>query len=209
MMDGTNGSMPGAEKVGGGIMRGLVLFLIGAVVLVAVLAVYAISVRNGLVGRDEDVKAQWSGIDAQLQRRADLVPNLVSAVKGYAAHEDKIFTAVADARARLLAAGSAAAKAEAGAALDSALGRLLAIAENYPQLKASENFVRLQDELAGTENRIAVSRTRYNAAARDFNAAIRQFPGSFFAPGMGFRPAEYFQPPAGSKTLQAPPEVKF
>jgi len=186
------------------------LITLGVIVAVILIAVFTvISIRNGLIGRDESVKAAWSQIDAQLQRRADLIPNLVSTVKGYAAHEDKIFTEVAQARSRLLAAQGPAAKAEAGAQVESALGRLLAIAENYPNLKANENFIRLQDELAGTENRIAVARTRYNDTARSFNAAIRQFPGSMFAPGLGLAPAEYFQPPEGSAAVQKPPVVKF
>ena len=121
-------------------------------VVVVVLAV--ISVRNGLIQRDEDVKAQWSQVETQLQRRSDLIPNLVNTVKGYAKHEEKIFTEIADARSRLLAAGTPEAAGQADAALKSALGRLLAVAEAYPNLKANENFARLQDELAGTENRI-------------------------------------------------------
>lgn len=185
----------------------ITLGVIVGVILVAVFTV--ISIRNGLIGRDESVKAAWSQIDAQLQRRADLIPNLVSTVKGYAAHEDKIFTEVAEARSKLLAAKGPAAKAEAGAQVESALGRLLAIAENYPNLKANESFIRLQDELAGTENRIAVARTRYNDTARAYNAAIRMFPGSLFAPGLGLGQAEYFQPPEGSAAVQKAPVVKF
>ncbi len=183
---------------------------LGAIVaLILITVIAAISIRNGLIDRDENVRKGWSQIDAQLQRRADLIPNLVGTVKGYAAHEEKIFTEVADARSRLLAAQGPAAKAEASGALQGALGRLLAIAENYPQLKASENFIRLQDELAGTENRIAVARTRYNDLVKDFNAAIRKFPGSLFAPGLDFKAAEYFQPPAGHEAVAKVPEVKF
>lgn len=184
-----------------------VIGIIVAVVLITVIAV--ISIRNGLIGRDENVKAAWSQIDTQLQRRADLIPNLVSTVKGYAKHEEKIFTEVSDARSRLLGAQGPEAKAEAGAQLNGALGRLLAIAENYPDLKANQNFIRLQDELAGTENRISVARTRYNDTARDFNAAIRKFPGSLFAPGLGLTAAEYFQPPEGSAAVQKAPKVEF
>ena len=164
------------------------LITIGIIVAIVIISVIAaISIRNGLIERDEGVKAAWSQIDTQLQRRADLIPNLVNTVKGYAAHEEKIFTEIADARSRLLAAKGPAAKAEAGAMVESALGRLLAIAENYPTLKANENFIRLQDELAGTENRISVARTRYNDTAREFNASIRKFPGSLFASGLGRR----------------------
>ncbi len=187
-----------------------VYIIIGVIVAVLIIVVLSIiGIRNGLIGRDESVKAAWSQIDTQLQRRADLIPNLVNTVKGYAKHEDKIFTEVADARSRLLAAQGPAAKAEAGAQMESALGRLLAIAENYPNLKANENFIRLQDELAGTENRIAVARTRYNDTARDFNMSIRKFPGSMFAPGLDLKAAEYFQPPEGSAAVQKPPAVSF
>lgn len=190
-------------------MKALFITL-GVVVAVVVITVIAcIGIRNGLIDRDEKVREQWSQIETQLQRRADLIPNLVNTVKGYAKHEEKIFTEVADARSRLLSAQGPAAKAEAGAQLNGALGRLLAIAESYPQLKASDNFVRLQDELAGTENRISVARTRYNQTVRDFNAAIRKFPGSLFAPGLDFKAAEYFQPPEGAAAVAKPPAVSF
>jgi LemA protein len=168
----------------------------------------AISVRNGLITKDETVKEQWSQIDNQLLRRADLIPNLVNTVKGYASHEKEIFTAVADARSALIGAKGPAAKAEAAGAMSSALGRLLAISERYPDLKANQSFIRLQDELAGTENRIGVARGRYNAAVKDFNASIRRFPGSLFAPGLGLELAEYFEVPEG-RDVSAPPEVKF
>ena len=186
------------------------LITLGTVVGVILIAVIAsISIRNGLIEQDEAVRAAWSQIDTQLQRRIDLIPNLVNTVKGYATHEKQIFTEIADARSRLLAAKGPAAKAKAGAEMESVLGRLLAIAENYPNLKANENFIRLQDELAGTENRIAVARTRYNDTARAYNAAIRKFPGSLFVPGLGLKSVEYFQPPAGSTAVQKPPVVKF
>lgn len=164
---------------------------------------------NDMVLRREAATAQLGNVENQYQRRMDLIPNLVNTVKGYAKHEEKIFTEVADARSRLLSAQGPAAKAEAGAQLNSVLGRLLAVAENYPQLKASDNFVRLQDELAGTENRISVARTRYNQTVRDFNAAIRKFPGSLFAPGLDFKAAEYFQPPEGAAAVAKPPAVSF
>mgnify|MGYP000862952538 CR=1 FL=1 len=187
-----------------------VAIIIGAVVAAILIIVIAIiSIRNGLISRDEAVRAAWSQIDTQLQRRADLIPNLVNTVKGYAKHEDKIFTEVADARSRLIGAQGPEAKAEAGAQLNSALGRLIAIAENYPDLKANQNFIRLQDELAGTENRIAVARGRYNETVRAYNAAIRKFPGSIFAPGLGLTAAEYFQPPEGSAAVQKVPTVAF
>lgn len=175
---------------------------------VLLLAVIAIGVRNGLITRDETVRENWSQIDTQLQRRTDLIPNLVATVKGYAKHEQEIFTSVAAARGKLLAAGSPEAKASAETELRSSLGRLLAIAEKYPDLKANTTFIRLQDELAGTENRISVARGRYNLAVRDFNSAIRRFPGSLFAPGLNFKPAEYFQV-ADRAAAQKVPEVRF
>ncbi len=182
------------------------------VVLVVVLVaggVFVVSVRNGLIDREETVKSSWSEIDTQLQRRLDLIPNLVETVKGYAKHEDKIFTEIADARSRLLGATGPAQKAAAGPALESAWGRLLAISENYPDLKANTNFIRLQDELAGTENRISVARTRYNLAAREFNASIRKFPGSLFSNSLGLKSFEYFQPPEGAASVAQPPKVSF
>ena len=181
------------------------LLIIGVALLVGL---FSVVYRNGLIARDETVKANWSQVDTQLQRRADLIPNLVSTVKGYASHEKEVFERIADARGRLLSAQGPAAKAEASAEMNNWIGRLLAIAENYPNLKASENFRGLQDELAGTENRIAVARTRYNDGVRDFNSAIRGFPGSLFAPGLGLKLAEYFQPPE-EKKLQEPPKVQF
>jgi LemA protein len=178
------------------------------VVLVLAAAMFPIIVKNGLIEKDEAVSEAWSQIDTQLQRRADLIPNVVSTVKGYAAHEEGIFTAVADARSKLLAAKSPESKAAASGLLNGALGRLLAISENYPQLKADTNFVRLQDELAGTENRIAVARTRYNRSVKLFNAAIRKFPGSIFADGMGFEKAQYYEPPA-ALDVETVPKVEF
>ena len=187
-------------------MKALFITL-GVVVAVVVITVIAcIGIRNGLIDRDEKVREQWSQIETQLQRRADLIPNLVNTVKGYAKHEEKIFTEVADARSRLLSAQGPAAKAEAGAQLNSVLGRLLAVAENYPQLKASDNFVRLQDELAGTENRIAVERKRYNESVADFNKAVKHFPTNLVAKLLGFSQREYFQAAEGAEKA---PEVKF
>jgi LemA protein len=182
--------------------------LIVLVLIVLVAGGWLVSVRNGLIRKEETVKEQWSQIDAQLVRRVDLIPNLVEVVKGYATHEKDIFLQIADARSRLLRAQGPAAKAEASAAMNDWVGRVLAIAESYPALRASENFTRLQDELAGTENRITVARTRYNEAVKEFNSAIRGFPGSLFTAGLGLKSAEYFQPPAG-KALAEPPKVQF
>ncbi len=187
-----------------------VLWIIGAVAALIVIGViFTISVKNGLIRQDEAVNENWAQIDTQLQRRADLIPNLVSTVKGYAAHEKEVLSAVADARSSLLSAKGPADKAGASAQMTSALGRLLAIAEKYPDLKANTTFQRLMDELAGTENRIAVARTRYNDAVKSYNQAIRQFPGSLFAAGMGLEKREYFNPPAGQGAVEKVPEVKF
>lgn len=164
---------------------------------------------NGLIQKDETVKQTWSDIDAQLQRRADLIPNLVNTVKGYAAHEEKIFTAVAQARENLVKAATPADKASADAELNAAVGRLLAIAESYPELKAADAFVRLQDELAGTENRITVARTRYNEAVKIYNAAIRGVPGVFFAKNLELEPAAFYEVPAGRAAVEQVPEVSF
>ena len=132
---------------------------------------------NRFVGQEEAVKAQWAQVQNQLQRRNDLIPNLVETVKGYAAHEEGVFKDIAEARARLLAAKSPDEPIEAANQQTSALGRLLAVVENYPQLNANEQFNRLMDELSGTENRIAVERMRYNERVQEYNTARRQFPG--------------------------------
>lgn len=174
-----------------------------------------ISARNNLVRLDEEVSEGWSNVDTQLQRRNDLIPNLVSTVKGYAAHEEKVFTDIADARSKL--AGPSASmqeKAEADAALTAGIGRLLAIAESYPELKANENFIRLQDELSGTENRIAVARKRYNEDVKVFNMKIRQFPDSLVAGnlpfiGLNLKKRDYFEPPQGHDVVVNAPKVEF
>lgn len=175
-------------------------YIIGGVV--ALLALYFISVRNSLVTLDETTESQLKNITVQLERRADLIPNLVETVKGYAAHESAIFTEVAQARSRLLSAKTPEAMAAANNTLNSALGRLLAIGENYPQLKANENFIRLQDELAGTENRIAVARKNYNDAVQKYNTAIRKFPASLVA--FGFDKKDYYEAPESKNVIDVP-----
>src|SRR5207248_4140954 len=140
-----------------------------------------VSVRNTLVSENEAVKSAWSQVDVVLQRRADLIPNLVETVKGIAKQEQTVYGEIAQARSQLLSANAPADKIAANQRLDGALGRLLAIAENYPQLRSSENFLRLQDELAGTENRISVERKRYNDTLQDYNTYVQQFPASLFA----------------------------
>jgi LemA protein len=141
-----------------------------------------------------------------LKRRSDLIPNLVATVKGYASHEEEVLTKIADARSRLSGARTVEEKAAGYNELQSALARLLVVVENYPALKANENFTRLMDELAGTENRIAVARKRYNDGVREFNTRIRTFPGSLFAKGMGFSPRPYSEIDAASREA---PKVKF
>jgi LemA protein len=173
---------------------------------IVILIVASVGGYNSLVGKRETVDSSWAQVQNVLQRRADLIPNLVATVKGYATHEKEIFEQVANARARLAGARTPEQASTANQELDSALSRLLVIAENYPQLKANENFVRLQDELAGTENRIAVERKRYNDEVRDFNQSIRRFPGNMVARLFAFHNKDYFR--ADTKAQQVP-EVKF
>ena len=162
---------------------------------------------NAIPTQDEQVKAAWSEVLNQYQRRADLIPNLVNTVKGYAKQEQTVFGDIAKARSALLSAGSPQEKIAANQQLDGALGRLLLIVENYPQLKSNENFLRLQDELAGTENRIAVERKRYNDTLQDYNTYVQQFPNSLFAGWAGFKPNDaYFQASEGSRVA---PKVNF
>jgi LemA protein len=161
---------------------------------------------NKFVGQEEAIKAQWAQVENQLQRRNDLIPNLVETVKGYAQHEEGVFKEIADARSRLLAAKSPAETIAAANQQTSALGRLLAIAENYPQLRANEQFNRLMDELSGTENRIAVERMRYNEKVQEYNTSRRQFPANVTAKMFGFKEYPFFQAPPEAKTV---PKVTF
>lgn len=186
--------------------KGLMVVIILALVALVVFGQY-ISVRNTLVTKNEAVKAAWSQVDIVLQRRADLIPNLVETVKGYAKQEQTVFGDIAKARSALLQAGSPAEKIAANNQLDGAIGRLLVVVENYPQLKSNENFMRLQDELAGTENRIAVERKRYNDALQDYNTYVQRFPASVFARWAGFKPNDaYFKAAEGSREV---PKVNF
>jgi len=161
---------------------------------------------NTFVGQEEAIKAQWAQVENQLQRRNDLIPNLVETVKGYAQHEESVFKDVADARTQLLSAKSPEEKIGAANRETSALGRLLAIAENYPQLKANEQFNRLMDELAGTENRLAVERMRYNEKVQEYDTSRRRFPANLTAKMFGFKEYPYFQAPPDAKTV---PKVNF
>ena len=185
---------------------------IGAIVIVAIIAAVVIgggyvSSRNQMVTMNEAVKSNWAQVDVVLQRRPDLIPNLVTKVSGFAAHEETVFGDIANARAALLGAKTPGDKIAANGQLDGALGRLLAISENYPQLKSNENFLRLQDELAGTENRIAVERKRYNDSIQAYNTYIGQFPQNFYAKWAGFqRNNDYF---SASPTSREVPNVQF
>jgi LemA protein len=157
---------------------------------------------NRFVSQEEAIKSQWAQVQNQLQRRSDLIPNLVESVKGYAAHEEGVFTEIADSRSRLLAAQTPEETIQAANQQTSALGRLLAISENYPQLRANEQFNRLMDELAGTENRIATERMRYNERIQEYNTATKQFPANLTAKLFGFREYPFFQAPP--EATQAP-----
>ena len=182
--------------------------IVAGVILLALLVAGAsmVGIYNRLVSGNEEVSKSWAQVLNVLQRRADLIPNLVETVKGYAAHEKEVFEKVAEARSRLAGAATPREAAAANAGLTSALGRLLAIAENYPNLKANENFIRLQDELAGSENRIAVERMRYNEAVRQFNTSLKSFPTNLLASFFRFSEREYFEAEEGAKEV---PKVKF
>jgi LemA protein len=161
---------------------------------------------NTMVSMKEKVDSAWAQVENQLQRRNDLIPNLVEVTKGYATHEREVFEKIADARARLLAGGSRDQQIDASNQLSGALGRLLAIAERYPDLKANAQFARLSDELAGTENRIAVERMRYNEAVQTYNAFIKSIPTTLYARAFGFEPQAYFKAP---EEAQKVPKVDF
>lgn len=175
-------------------------------VVVALLAVMGISGFNSLVSMNENVNGKWAQVENQLQRRADLIPNLVSTVQGMASQERAVIQSVADARAKLAGAQGPAAKAEANDQLSGSLSRLLVVVENYPTIKSDKSFLALQDELAGTENRLAVARKDYNDAVQVFNAKIQSFPSVLYARMLGFSPKEYFKAAEGAKQV---PQVKF
>jgi LemA protein len=186
------------------IVAGLVLG--GLLLIVLFIAGYVRSTYNELVSQQEQIKTAWAQVENQLQRRYDLIPNLVETVRGYAKQETTIFTAIADARARIGSAQTVGQKIEANRQLESALSRLLVVVENYPVLKSSENFLRLQDELAGTENRLGVERMRYNQIVLAYNTKVRQFPSNLVAGAFNFEPHPLFEAAAVAKTA---PSVKF
>jgi len=196
--------------------RGCLVGLIIVAVIAIGVVMWGMGVYNSLVGMDESVRSAWSQVESQYQRRADLIPNLVNTVKGYAQQEKDVLLGVTEARAKVgqitvtkdvLEDPNAFSKFQAAQdQLSGALSRLLAVAENYPNLKSNENFMALQTQLEGTENRIAVERNRYNQTVQTFNTTIRRFPGSLIAGFTGFREKQYFKAKEGSENT---PEVKF
>ncbi len=185
-------------------MKGI---LIGLAIAIVVIGIAMISMYNGIVIKHETITAKWAQVESQLQRRLDLIPNLVNTVKGYAAHEKTVFEDVTKARSAWSGANTIDDKVKAASQMDSAIARLLLVVENYPQLKADQTFLKLMDELSGTENRIAVERMRYNEAVKDYNIMVRQFPANIVARMFGYHPAaEYFK---AEERAKAAPEVKF
>lgn len=183
------------------------LIIVGIIILIIVIPYsYIKGTYNSLVAMDESVKGAWAQVENQLQRRYDLIPNYVETVKGYAAHEKEVFVKVTEARSKVAGAGSIDEKIQANNQLSSALSRLLVVVERYPELKANTNFIRLQDELAGTENRIAVERRRFNETVKVYNIKIRSFPTNIIAGMFGFEKATFFKVP---KERQEAPKVKF
>lgn len=190
-----------SRKLSGGAIFGIIL-----VALLVILGAWGIGSYNGLVGLKETVDNQSSNIETQLQRRADLIPNLVNTVKGYTSHESEVLGAISDARAKLSGAGSMSEKAAADSELSNAVSRLLVVVENYPNLKADTQFTALTNELAGTENRITVARRDYNASVKEYNQKIKMFPGNIVAGMFGFSSADYFEASESSKEA---PVVNF
>jgi LemA protein len=186
---------------------GCVLAAVGVIVLGAIIiAVSLVGIYNGLVTKSQGIDSQWSQVETQYQRRYDLIPNLVNSVKGMMTQEQKIFLAIAEARTRYGAARTVNEKAVAAGEVETALGNLLVIIENYPDLKSSQNVTQLMDELAGTENRISVERKRFNDLTRDYNTQVKTFPTNMLAGMFGFSEKQYFQSVTGSDT---PPKVEF
>jgi LemA protein len=186
----------------------IALGVVGVFVLALLMVFFSYqSSRNQMVAENQNVKSMWSEVDVQMQRRADLIPNLVETVKGFTKEESTVFGDIANARAGMLNAQGPQAKIAANGQLDSAIGRLLLLTENYPQLRSSDQFMRLQDELAGTENRIGVARKRYNDAIQEYNTFILQFPNNIWAGMAGFHENNaYF---AASEAARTVPSVKF
>ena len=183
------------------------LIIGGSIVAVIIVLIMMISgTYNGLINKEEDVESKLANISVQLERRADLIPNLVSTVKGYASHESEVINSITTSRENLLKANNVGEMAEANAELTSALNNLLVVVENYPDLKANTNFIQLQDELAGTENRIAVARKDYNDSVQEFNRSVKRFPQNILANMFGFDEKEYFE---AKETSNDVPNVSF
>ena len=184
-----------------------ILIVVGLLVLFIIIPYsYLKGTYNSLVTMDETVKGAWAQVENQLQRRYDLIPNYVETVKGYAAHEKEVFVKVTEARSKVAGAANISEKMQANNQLTSALSRLMVVVERYPELKANTNFIRLQDELAGTENRIAVERRNFNNTVQGYNATVRQFPRNIIAGILGFGKKGYFESTAGSENV---PDVSF
>lgn len=181
--------------------------IIGVIAIVAIIAIGYFSTHNSIITMEEDVESQYSNISVQIQRRADLIPNLINTVKGYMDHEEKIINSISEARTKLTNASNIKEMSDANNELTTALNSLNVVVENYPDLKANENFKSLQDELAGTENRISVARRDYNEAVKKYNTKIKKFPASIVASMMGKDQREYFE--ASDKAKEAVPEVSF
>ncbi len=182
-------------------------FLLILLVIIALMGVIFAGTYNGIVTKHESITANWAEVENQLQRRSDLIPNLVNSVKGYAAHEKNLFENITLARSQWTKASSIEEKVRAASGMDMALSRLLAVAENYPNLKSDQTFLKLMDELSGAENRIAVARMRYNEAVQSYNISVRVFPGNIIASVFGYKQATvYFKVKEEAKNI---PEVKF
>jgi LemA protein len=186
--------------------RNLLIAVVVVIVIAFSMYTFVKGTYNTFVSLDETVKASWAQVENQLQRRYDLIPNLVETVKGFARQEKEVFIGVTEARSKVAGANNIPDKIKANNELSGALSRLLLVVERYPDIKSNQNFMRLQDELAGTENRIAVERRRYNETVKTFNVKIRSFPQNLFAGIFGFTKAAFFEVP---ETAKAVPQVKF
>ncbi len=182
------------------------IILIVIIAVIAILGLSCVGKYNTMVSKEETVTKELKNVDTYLQRRADLIPNLVNTVKGYASHEEKIISNITEARSNLLNAKTTGDKAKANEELSNAISALMVVVENYPDLKANQNFINLQDELAGTENRIAVARKNYNDTVNDYNSYIKKFPTNIIAGMFKFESKDYFEASDNAKTV---PEVNF
>lgn len=182
------------------------IILISIIAIIAIIIIFLIGSYNGLVSKSEAVNTNLSNLDVMLQRRADLVPNLVNTVKGYTNHETEIINSVTEARTKLVNADSIEEKSSANSELSSSLNALMVVVENYPDLKSSQNFIQLSDELSGTENRIAVARKDYNDAVKEYNLKVKTFPGNILAGMFGFEQERYFEAEESSREV---PSVNF